>query len=385
MASYLLCHWIRVKSCWITVRPSWYWHILADEKREFHKNERDENMSPGPGCLRDCPMQSSALVTGATVSSTMQQPGGSWAAGAARFPSATHVQHFKGSYSGRRCRSICIHANIYYWQYSPPTIGRSWLSQTFIYIILYISVCVSYIYIYIKIHASSRIFSHSLWHGVILPFVSVCPMRASALVKLPLWRLNWWLGKKAPCTTSNSGCHAVFPSGLGWWPAWLRRQAQSSASWHMAIPGRFCLQLSDIAHAWWLLSCYYLAMSCNTCNNLSGMEQELDAQPQRRTVLGDLSAGMYTGTFGYIWYWVVAICGPIARSLGVSPIPRTHGVKACGRLWSSRQGFQILMSTFVMRRVDGGAHDIRFIRCIPLTSVDNVMCPDIGGSTRGFD
>jgi hypothetical protein len=32
-----------------------------------------------------------------------------------------------------------------------------------------------------------------------------------------------------------------------------------------------------------------------------------------------------------------------------------------------------------------GAHDIRFIRCIPLTSVDNVMCPDIGGSTRGFD
>lgn len=40
------------------------------------------------------------------------------------------------------------------------------------------------------------------------------------------------------------------------------------------------------------------------------MEQELDAQPQRRTVLGDLSAGMYW----YICYWVVAICGPITRS-----------------------------------------------------------------------
>ena len=205
-------------------------------------------MSPGPGCLRDCPMQSSALVTGATVSSTMQQPGGSWAAGAQLpgfQPPHIHVQHFKGSSSGRRCRSIFIHF-IY-----------------IIYIYIYYTYHI-YIYIYIWIHTSSCILSHSLWHDVILPFVSVCPMRASALVKLPLWRLNWWLGKKAPCTTSISGCHAVFPSGLGWWPAWLRRQAQSSASWHMAIPGRFCLLLAAFRYSTCLviiillLSCYVL-------------------------------------------------------------------------------------------------------------------------------
>ena len=35
------------------------------------------------------------------------------------------------------------------------------------------------------------------------------------------------------------------------------------------------------------------------------MEQELDAQPQRRTVLGDLSAGMYW----YIWIHLVLGCG----------------------------------------------------------------------------
>ena len=222
-----------------------------------------------------------------------------------------------------------------------PRLLRDWLSDwglsgkryfgqpPYIYIYIY-HIYHIYIYIiyisYIWIHTSSCILSHFLWHDVILPFVSVCPMRASALVKLPLWRLNWWLGKKAPCTTSISGCHAVFPSGLGWWPAWLRRQAQSSASWHMAIPGRFCLQLSDIAHAWWLLSCYYLSMSCD---NLSGMEQELDAQPQRRTVLGDLSAGMYW----YICYWVVAICGP-------SPDPLASARSPGPMVWRHVGGFE---------------------------------------------
>ena len=41
MASYLLCHWIRVKSCCITARPSWYWHILAYMMGWWKKMEQE--------------------------------------------------------------------------------------------------------------------------------------------------------------------------------------------------------------------------------------------------------------------------------------------------------------------------------------------------------
>ena len=130
--------WNHAASQLVLVDIGIYWHIWwADEKR-WNKNERYEKMSPGPGCLRDCPMQSSALVTGATVSSTTQQPGGSWGAGAQLpgfQPPHIHVQHFKGSSSGRRCRSIFIH----------------FIYIIYIYIILYIS----YIYMdtYILVHS----------------------------------------------------------------------------------------------------------------------------------------------------------------------------------------------------------------------------------------